>query len=196
MRSIIFLGPDRVGKTSLIDVTAGFLQQSAGVQVQVEHFSGIKPHHHSPVEQFREKLEKIQSPGPHYLFLDRFVSDTLFYEEIRRQMPYIDPACSQEIESLLIEMSSSIDVVILNQVWNQELIDRHVAELKQIDHRASTYWINAQLELRLNEHKEYYKHTDEFFKNHSLISGNVHYVNPNPGDNLFTLCHAIPAPDC
>lgn len=194
MQSVIVLGPDRVGKTSLINNTTAFLRNNTDFDVQTLHFSEIKPEHHSPVDQFRTVLTNIESPGPDFLFLDRFVSDTLFYEETRRQMPRIDPACSQEPESLLLEISNRVDVVILQQGWTQEIIDRHIWELRNKNPGATTYWVNSQLELRMKEHKNYYIHTAEFFKSNSLLS-NIHNVHCVPGVHLFTMCPAIPVPD-
>lgn len=194
MHSIIFLGPDRVGKTSLIHNTAAFLRTSADFDVQTLHFTGVKPWHHSPVDQFRDVLTNIEAPGPEILLLDRFVSDTLYYEEARKQMPCIDPSCSQEPESLLLEISRRVDVVILQQGWTQEMIDRHIYELRNTNPKATTYWINAQLELRLREHTDYYKHTAEYFKSSSLLT-NIHNIHTIPNAHLFTLCRAIPTPD-
>jgi hypothetical protein len=194
MHSIIFLGPDRVGKTSLIQNTTAFLKNQLDFDVQVLHFSEIKPEHHSPVDQFRNALTNIEHPGPDFLLLDRFVSDTLFYEEIRSQMPHIDSSFSQEPESLLLDISSRVDVVVLQHGWNQEMIDRHIWELRNTYPRASTYWINSQLELRKKEHTEYYRHTSEFLKTNSLFV-NTHNVHSVPDAHLFTLCPGIPAPD-
>lgn len=194
MHSIIVLGADRVGKTTMVNNTSAFLRNNADYDVQVMHFSEIKPWHHSPVDQFREALTNIEAPGPDILLIDRFVSDTLFYEETRRQMPGIDPACSQEPESLLLEISNRVDVVILQQGWTQELIDRHIYELRSTNPRATTYWINAQLELRMKEHQNYYKHTAEYFKTNSLLT-NTHNIHTISDAHLFTLCPAIPVPD-
>jgi hypothetical protein len=195
MQSIIFLGPDRVGKTTTIHRTSQRLLQ-VGYGVQKLHFSEIKPEHHSPVDQFRNALTNIESPGPDFLLIDRFVPDTLFYESVRRQMPSINPACAQEPESLLLEVSRRVDVVILKMGWTQELIDRHIWELRNTYPGASTYWINAQLELRMNEHNGYYEHVKEFFNSNSLIlPTNVHTIPSVDGIDLFTLCPAIPLPD-
>jgi hypothetical protein len=194
MQSIIFLGPDRVGKTSLIQNTAAYLRTKLDYEVGVMHFTGVKPWHHSPVDQFREQLMGVESPGPHFLLLDRFVSDTLYYEEARKQMPHIDPACAQEPESLLLEMSSRVDVVILQQGWTQEIIDRHIYELRNTNPKATTYWINAQLELRMEEHYEYYKHTTAYFKTSSLLT-NTHNIHTILNTHLFTMCPEIPIPD-
>jgi GTPase SAR1 family protein len=196
MHSIIFLGPDRVGKTSLLNKTASDLKES-GYLVHSLHFSEIKPEHNSPVDQFRDKLLSVPAPAPDYLLIDRFVSDTLFYEECRCQMPAINPAYSQEPESILIDFSKRVDVVILGWDWSQEVIDRHIAELRSNNPKASTYWVNAQLELRMHEHKKYYSHTEKFFKEHSLIAPwNVHKVpNPEISSNVFANCHSIPVTD-
>ncbi len=193
MHTIIFLGPDRVGKTSLLNKTASNLK-NAGYLVHALHFSGIRPEHNSPVEQFREKLTDIPLPASDYLLIDRFVSDTLFYEERRGQMPAINPICSQEPESILIDLSERVDVVILGRGWDQTMIDRHITELRANNPRASTYWINAQLELRMNEHNGYYGHTEEFFKSQSLIPRSCVFSLPKPDidKDVFTNCPSIP----
>lgn len=193
MHSIIVLGADRVGKTTLVNNTSAFLR-CGDYDVQMMHFSEIRPWHHSPVDQFRDALTNIEAPGPDVLLIDRFVSDTLFYEETRKQMPGIDPACSQEPESLLLEISRKVDVVIVQQGWTQEMIDRHIHELRNTNPRATTYWINAQLELRMKEHHDYYKHTTEYFKTRSLLT-HIHNIHIIPGAHLYTMCPDIPVPD-
>lgn len=193
MHTIIFLGPDRVGKTTLLSKTESNLKK-AGYLVQTFHFSEIKPEHNSPVDQFRDKLTNIYTPAPDYLLIDRFVSDTLFYEERRGQMPAISPIFAQEPESILVDLSERIDVVVLGWDWDQSIIDRHITELRTHNPRASTYWINAQLELRMNEHNEYYRHTEKFFKAQSLIPRSCVFSLPQPDTDkdVFTNCPSIP----
>lgn len=193
MQSIVFLGPDRVGKTTLIRNTLSYLK---GLDFEVNscHFGKILPEHHSPVDQFRRELGGIEHPGPDFLLLDRFVSDTMFYEEIRKQMPRISSDCYQEPESILLDVSTRVDVVIVQSGWNQQMINRHITELRTLNPRATTYWINGQLELRREEHKKYYDHTNKFFQEKSLLN-NVHKISSHLQAHVFTMCPSIPIPE-
>jgi len=191
MHTIIFLGPDRVGKTTLLGKTEHMLNQ-AGFVTSKLHFSGVKPYHHSPVDQFREAFAQLKPPTIDYLLIDRFVSDTLFYEPIRMQMPEIDSIYSQEVESIVTDISSQVDVAVVSKPWDQEIIDRHIYELRNLHPESTTYWINSQLEIRKNEHVKYYEHTRNFFKSTSLIHpGNVHYSSC-VDDSICSVFQAFP----
>jgi hypothetical protein len=191
MHTIIFLGPDRVGKTTLLGKTESMLTQ-AGFKVATLHFSGIRPHHHSPVDQFRNAFLELKPPTIDYLLIDRFVSDTLFYEPIRMQMPRIDNIYSQEAESMIIDISDRVDVAVISKPWDQDIIDRHVYELRNTNPTCTTYWVNSQLEIRKTEHEKYYEHTRNFFDSISLINpGHVHYSS-SADDSISSVFQAFP----
>jgi len=181
MKSIIFLGPDRVGKTTLLSNTKKYLESKQKLHSCL-HFKEINPKHHSPMDQFRDALTNID-PDIDYLLIDRFVSDTLFYEPRRGQMPPIDPSCTLEIESLLFDISSSCNFIVIKEEW-EGVYDRHVKELIDKYPGSSHYWRESQLSIRKKEHEDYYGYTYEYFQKRDLF------------DSLRLLTpHGAPAPD-
>jgi GTPase SAR1 family protein len=182
MKSIIFLGPDRVGKTTLINNTKQYLERKQK-PYSCLHFKEIKPKHHSPMDQFRDALTNI-NPDINYLLIDRFVSDTLFYEPRRGQMPPIDPSCTLEIESLLFDISSSCNFIVIEADWG-DVYDRHVKELVDNYPGSSHYWRESQLSIRKKEHEDYYIHTDKYFFDQNLFCS-IRLCEPTKDEPVFS----------
>lgn len=158
MESIVFLGADRAGKSTAIrNAVAGVQKQ--GKKYEVLHFTEVKPHHKKSNEQFINQLNKVDR-SIDTLFLDRFASDTVFYEPYRYQMPPIDIREAQEAEDLLIKISDSVKVYLLMPPFDEEMVKRHEDELRYIYAQGcSDFWLKSQIEKRRIEHEEYYKFT-------------------------------------
>lgn len=166
MEAIVVLGADRVGKTTSINATKDFLE-SAGKSVGVLHFSQVRPEHHSPIDQFITALDGLQTEQelPDYLLIDRFVSDTLFYEHYRNRFEKIDYSWAKSVESRLNSMCDRVSYVMITKGWDQELIERHILEIKQeTKYTATDYWIGINLEVRRNEHIAYTQHTGNYLE--------------------------------
>ena len=56
-RIIAVLGPDRVGKSTLVENSYNVINEFANVEKL--HFSGPQPHHNSPIEQYIEPQNKV-----------------------------------------------------------------------------------------------------------------------------------------
>ena len=170
MKSIIVLGPDRVGKSTLIENTKKSLVDG-GYEVACLHFREVQPHHHSPVEQFDEiqgfdGANLGDTRAVDYLLIDRFVPDTLFYETYRSNFPQIDKSLARTVESRLIELSgkvSNIEVVHLAYQWSDEIASRHRAEILEKYPGCTEYWIDINLKRAQTEHEEYNRFVSEYF---------------------------------
>lgn len=176
MKSIIVLGPDRVGKSTLIENTKKSLL-NGGYEVACLHFREVQPHHHSPIDQFNQTLGNfLQDMSPAYLLIDRFVPDTLFYETYRSNFPQIDKSLARTIESRLIELSggvSNIEVVHLAYQWSEEIASRHRAEVQEKYLGCTEYWIDINLKKAQAEHEEYNEFVSDYFcLGESLIPNN------------------------
>lgn len=177
MQTLIVLGADRVGKSMIIANTKKLIE-SAGQTALVWHFSQVKPFHHSPIDQFLgafERLENLidQNKKPDYLLLDRFVPDTLFYEPYRNRFREIDPSWALAVESRLESYSDVTEYLLLKKPWDNEMIERHVEEITKENSNASQYWIDINVEVRRQEHEDYYTHTENFLQNRSLFGHRV-----------------------
>lgn len=177
MESIIVLGADRVGKTTAIRNTREKLERN-GYTVTLCHFSSVSPKDHSPVQQFVDTLTGI-STAVDYLILDRFVSDTLFYEPHRYQLPPIPDYVAAEAESMLLEMSSGVRVVLIEHEWDGAMVVRHEQEVRSLYPGCTEYWLRNQIEKRRLEHIAYYEHTNRYLATTTLIR--PYHIHRLPG---------------
>ena len=181
------LGADRVGKSTTVGNSRQYLV-GIGNSVTVCHFSGIHPRHHSPVQQFVDTLAGINTDTTNYLLLDRFVSDTLFYEQYRHQFSPIPDYVSTEPESILLAMSSRVRVVVIEHEWNIQIRTRHEHEIRMQSPGCSDFWVRGQLEKRRLEHESYYEHTNHYLSSTTLIGRvNIHRLPGHLSGNTPTL---------
>lgn len=179
MKAIIVLGADRVGKSTIIRNTARSME-AGDLKVRVSHFSEIKPHHHSPIQQFEEEIENYKDLD--VVIMDRFVSDTLFYETYRGQMSPISPEFALTVESKVLKLFERISVCLLNHPWDQTMISRHKEEILNNNLTCTPYWMSKQIERISEEHKHYYEHTKNYLDNWSLITKAYGYSNLSNSD--------------
>jgi hypothetical protein len=174
---MIVLGADRVGKSMIVANTKKLIE-SAGQTALVWHFSQVKPYHHSPIDQFLDafgRLENLiaQNKKPDYLLIDRFVSDTLFYEPYRNRFKKLDPSWAFAVESRLDSYSDVTEYLLLKKQWDNKMIERHVEEITKENSNASQYWIDLNIKVRKKEHRDYYVHTEFFLQNLSLFGHRI-----------------------
>lgn len=196
METIIVLGADRVGKTTAVRNTSEMLKGYGSI-VTVAHFGAVDPKSHSPVQQFTDFIGTYDNNSCDFLLFDRFVSDTLFYEPYRYQMPPIPDSYASEVESMLIESSERIDVVLVNHAWNEDMVKRHTEEIMSRDRGCTSYWVNAQLQKLRAEHEAYYRFTENFLKNTSIIQqSSIHYLDGDLyGDDIaLSYCEGLQLP--
>lgn len=177
MDVIIFLGPDRVGKSTLISNTACHLKQ-AGYRVNTLHFSEVKPSHHSPIDQYINSMGEDFDTSVDYLLIDRFVPDTLFYEKNRANFPKIDESWAKTAESILLGKlpeGSRVYVVHLCMDWTEDIAKRHREEIELLYPDCTEYWIGINLEKRKTEHRMYDRFVSEYFRGEASITGLKEY---------------------
>lgn len=186
MESVIVLGADRVGKSTTVGNSRKYLEEG-GSSVVVCHFSGINPKHHSPVQQFVDTLTGINNTVD-YLLIDRFVSDTLFYEQYRYQFSPIPDYVTMEPESMLLGMSSRVRVVLIEHEWDIAIRTRHEHEIRTQWPGCTDFWVRGQLEKRRLEHESYYEHTNHYLASTTLIGRvNIHRLPGHLAGNTPTL---------
>jgi hypothetical protein len=190
MESVIVLGADRVGKTTAIRNSREYLE-GRGNSVTVCHFSGVSPKHHSPVQQFTDTLDEIDNALTDYLIMDRFVPDTLFYEPYRYQLPPVPKYIAHEPESMLLEMSERVSMVIIEHEWNMLIRERHEEEVRQLHPDCTGYWLAQQVQKRRIEHEKYYEHLEAYVRKTTLICKDDIYRLPG---HLFQseICLDVP----
>jgi hypothetical protein len=196
METIVVLGADRVGKTTAVKNTREMLE-GYGSLVTIAHFGAVSPKSHSPVQQFTDFIGTYDNSACDFLFFDRFVSDTLFYEPYRYQLPPIPDAYASEVESMLMAASSRIDVVLISHAWNDGMVKRHTEEILAKDRGCTGYWVNAQLQKLKAEHEAYYEFTTNYLKNTSIIpQSSIHYLDGDLyGDDItLSYCDGLQLP--
>lgn len=196
METIVVLGADRVGKTTAVRNTSEMLKGYGSI-VTIAHFGAVSPKSHSPVQQFTDFIGTYDPNACDFLIFDRFVSDTLFYEPYRYQMPPIPHSYASEVESMLIESSNHIDVVLIGHAWNEDMVKRHTEEIVARDLGCTGYWVNAQLQKLKAEHEAYYEFTTNYLKNTSIIhQSSINYLDGDLyGDDItLSYCDGLQLP--
>lgn len=168
MNTVIVLGADRVGKSTLISRTEKLIDESNCCSYKTLHFSEVKPYHNSPIEQFLIKLDEVKAEGkPDLLLCDRFSPDTIFYEQHRHQTGAHDVELSRMVESKYISESSDISMLYLCRPWNDEMEARHEEELMGMG--GSAWWIRKMLEVRREEHYGYQSFIQNYLDKMTLL---------------------------
>lgn len=169
-KAIIVLGPDRVGKSTLIESTKKSLVKG-GYEVSCLHFREVQPHHHSPIDQYYDAFGgnfNRENGYSDYFLIDRFVPDTLFYETHRANFPSIDPSLARTVESMLIDGCGGIENIQVMHVctpWSSEISDRHRTEILEKYPNCTEYWVRINLEKAEAEHQNYNSFIQEYFTN-------------------------------
>lgn len=189
MKTVVVLGADRVGKTSLIERSME-TTVSRGKTPYRLHFSGILPHHNSPIDQFLDPLSLggLQDLDIDVLFCDRFSPDMIFYERYRRQTGGHPVEYSHVVESTYMSKSESLHVILLNPQWNGTMEQRHRDELVSDYPRASEWWIRQMISQRKQEHTEYYQFIVNYLFHTSLFKPDQISLFP---DGLENTTHLI-----
>ena len=195
MKIFVVLGADRVGKTTSIQNTVAFLKES-GQTSRIWHFSEVKPWHHSPIDQFLEKFDELDCEAltdrPDYLFIDRFVSDTLFYEPERNRFARMSEHWADTVESRIWKYGCEVQYVVINRLWDSELINRHKRELLKTweaccppGESVSKYYLDLNLAVRKKEHVRYYSHTSRFLDSRDIRYVTLFDKSPDSSLNLL-----------
>ena len=181
MHTVIVLGADRVGKSTLIANTKKLIDETNCCSYKTLHFSEVKPQHNSPIEQFVTKLDEVKAAGkPNLLLCDRFSPDTIFYEEHRHQTGAHDVELSRMVESIYMEASTYMDIIFLCPPWSDEMEGRHEEELAQLG--GSPWWIRRMLDVRRDEHFKYQEFIRNYLDRQTLLDNSHIWENES---NIF-----------
>lgn len=180
-KTIVVLGADRVGKSTIIENTRRFLHHALPeARVKKLHFSGPQPHHNSPIEQYTDPFNEARREGMDYILCDRGFSEVCFYDRFRRNLNTSEE-WANAAESYFAAYSEELHVFMIERDWEWSL-PHHIEELKQILPPGTTeYYMSRELQIRKKEHNEYYFYMSNYLKNRSLLK-NVRYISPSEPD--------------
>lgn len=179
-RIIAVLGPDRVGKSTLVDNSYNVINEFANVEKL--HFSGPQPHHNSPIEQYIEPLNKVTSRDTaEYILCDRGFSEVCFYEKFRRNI-IISPEWAVAAESYFFAVSKSLDILVVERDWEWAK-ENHIKEINELFPSATPYYKRNQLLVREEEHKQYYAYMKNYLENISTLPYQI--IRPKLGESVL-----------
>lgn len=167
--TIVLLGPDRVGKSTIVSNTANELRKK-GKKVAELHFSGMKPDHHTPIQQYIDPFNQTLKNQDEVVICDRGFSEVCFYDKFRRNIE-ISEEWAQSAESYFSSSSSSLHVFLVKRDWEWSK-PLHIEELELLNSGRtgiSKFAMGLQLELRRREHEAYYAYMEEYLANRSLL---------------------------
>ena len=173
---ICVLGADRVGKTTIISNTYKGLVEKK-YDVKLLHFSGQKPHHDSPIQQYIEPFSQALEAGHPVILCDRGFSEVCFYDKFRRHVDTPE-SFANEAEKFFTENSNEIAVVMVKRKWEWSR-PHHIEEIKQLHPDVSEYGLSWFLEQREKEHYAYYEYMEDFIRTKSLLEKKTIIISPD-----------------
>ena len=184
-RTIVVLGADRVGKSTIVKNTQDELI-SQDVCVRTLHFSGPQPHHHTPIQQYLDPFQSALEEKAQVVICDRGFSEVCFYEKFRRNLE-ISEEWANSAESYFSAYSETIKVFLVERTWQWSL-PHHIIELKSLYPGCSDYYLEMQLKTRQKEHEEYYAYMKDYLANRSLLC-DFRIISPETED--FSLANMV-----
>jgi hypothetical protein len=166
-QTIVILGADRVGKSTIVENTKNDLI-SRDICVRSLHFSGPQPHHHTPIQQYIDPFQSALDQEAQVVICDRGFSEVCFYEKFRRHIE-ISEEWANSAESFFSAYSQSIKVFLVERTWEWSL-PFHIIEINTLYPGCSDYYLEMQLKARHKEHVEYYAYMRDYLANRSLLS--------------------------
>lgn len=145
-----------------------------GVDAKSLHFSGPKPHHHNPIQQYIDPLDELvihSNYPPQVIVCDRGFSEVCFYEKFRRNIT-ISEEWAMAAESYFSSKSEEMQVFMIKRPWEWSK-PHHIEEINQLYPEATKYFISNQLMMRKAEHEAYYEYMENYLANKSLIEAEI-----------------------
>jgi len=173
---ICVLGADRVGKTTIVVNTYESLIKN-GHDVKLLHFSGQKPYHTSPIQQYIEPFSQALEAGHPIILCDRGFSEVCFYDKFRRHVDTPE-IFAVEAEQFFSANSNEIAVVLVKRAWKWSR-PHHIEEIKKIHPDASEYYVDMLLEQREKEHRAYYEYMEDYIINKSVLGHRTFIISPD-----------------
>lgn len=164
--TIVLLGADRVGKSTIATNTINKLE-AQGIDVIPLHFSGPKPYHSSPIEQYIVPFDLALENYPEVIVCDRGFAEVAFYDKFRRHTN-ISHEWAQSAESYFLDKSTYVKVFIVKRDWEWSK-PHHISEIYAENPDSTSWWVRNQLEMRRAEHEAYYNYMFEYLENYSLL---------------------------
>lgn len=189
---ITVLGPDRVGKSTLVNnLKSTAIASNKFESVDCLHFSGPKPYHNDPIQQylipFNSYLKKTidtNSVSDNLLLCDRGFSEVCFYDSFRRNID-INDEWAMSAESYFYENCKDIEVFLISRDWDWCLPHHEKEILEQHKHEWISLWhMNNLLSVRKKEHKAYYDYMLNYLFNKSLLKNKVKIIDNTDYVNL------------
>ena len=162
---ITFSGPDRVGKTTLINKIASFLREEKK-NYKVAHFSAPD---HSWADPMEDIYQVIHDSSDKYdiLLLDRSWICRVIYGVIRDGGYDLIPSATK-IEYMLHRCFIDVIHVGVIRPWHFSA-PHHITEIENLYIVSSEAYKLVQLEKARKEHHIYYEILRDYFDNYSLF---------------------------
>ena len=155
--TIVLLGADRVGKSTIISNTLQkYLDQDRDAVAL--HFSGPQPHHSNPIEQYTVPFDSVLETMPEFILCDRGFSEVCFYDKFRRHVN-ISHEWAQAAESYFVDKSQAVHVFFVKRSW-EWCLPHHKMEVQDLYPGCSAWFKRNQLEMRKAEHYAYYEYME------------------------------------
>lgn len=176
-KGFAIVGADRVGKSTTIRTLTGLFSNK---KYSIAHFSGPKPHHNSPIDQYTEVIDKAEGD---ILICDRFGSEVCFYEKFRRNYS-ISEEWAHAAESYATSLCEKFKILYISNTW-ENIVSRHEEEINKEYPNATLYYKKLQLEGRKVEHEAYQEYMDSYLTSRTLIDQKNIFKTYGEGSVMF-----------
>lgn len=184
---VIFSGADRVGKSSLINITREALSEHG---CEVYHHSAPPSQQANIFDMYREHLEEWLSGTSEWCLFDRSYPCSFILEDHRRRNHgHMDDVVDLELEWLADDRFEVVHVSVERPwCWSAK---HHLIELRELFPEASPWFIRDEYVARMKEHKHYYERLYDFYDNVTAFPSHVHEPLFDPDDEVKLLVHSI-----
>jgi hypothetical protein len=180
---IIVSGPDRVGKSTLIEAMAAELGEA---NTYIAHHGPPPTRNENIFDVYRDTIQDWKWSGKKYAIFDRAYPCSYILEQHRRR----NAGHFEDVIDFEIELSESIDAVVHLGVfrpwhWSAPL---HMEEVKAENPEASLWYLRDEYIARMQEHQIYTEQLINFYENISMFP-NVQLLNESlPATEVITRC--------
>jgi len=183
---IIVSGPDRVGKSTLIDSMA----QELGVNdTFVAHHGPPPKDNESIFDMYRETIRTWKETNKPFAIFDRAYPCSYILEQHRRH----NAGHFEDIIDLEIETSEAVDSIVHLGVfrpwhWSAPL---HLKEIKEEEPSAALWYIRDQYISRMQEHEIYTQQLLNFYENITMFPNHQVHNLITDGRTAIANCREV-----
>lgn len=186
---IIVSGPDRVGKSTLINA----MVKELGGDCYVAHHGPPPSNQKNIFDFYREDIANWGLKQPYAIF-DRAYPCSYILEQHRRH----NAGHFEDVIDFEIELADQVDSVVHLAVlrpwhWSAPL---HVQELRELHPDASPWFIRDEYIARMQEHELYTQQLLNFYENITMFPNVQLHNEPTNARAALSLCHQAAKGTC